>query len=39
MTLRPERALPTLLRHDTGEFYDGHGYQGALRPGLQGAQQ
>jgi trehalose utilization protein len=27
---RSEPALPTLLRYDTGDFFNGHGYQGAL---------
>ncbi|WP_432488378.1 ThuA domain-containing protein [Kineococcus sp. SYSU DK018] len=31
VTRRPERALPTLLRYETEDFYNGHGYQGALR--------
>lgn len=29
-TLRPERAEPILLRYDTEDFYNGHGYQGAI---------
>ncbi|WP_432483297.1 ThuA domain-containing protein [Kineococcus esterisolvens] len=31
VTRRPERALPTLLRYETEDFYNGHGYRGALR--------
>lgn len=27
---RPGRALPTLLRYETGEFFTGHGYTGAI---------
>jgi trehalose utilization protein len=27
---RPEPALPTLLRYDTGDFFNGKGYQGPL---------
>ena len=27
---RPEPALPTLLRYDTGDFFNGHGYEGPL---------
>jgi trehalose utilization protein len=27
---RPSRALPTLLRYETGDFFNGRGYQGAL---------
>jgi trehalose utilization protein len=27
---RPERATPTLLRYDTGEFFTGHDYTGAI---------
>lgn len=27
---RPQPALPTLLRYETGDFFTGHGYQGAL---------
>jgi trehalose utilization protein len=30
VTQRPERATPTLLRYETGEFFTGHGYGGAL---------
>jgi trehalose utilization protein len=26
----PAPALPTLLRYDSGEFFEGHGYRGAL---------
>lgn len=37
VTLRPERALPRLLRYRTGEFYQGAGYQGALNPQAQAA--
>jgi trehalose utilization protein len=29
---RPEPSLPTLLRYDTGDFFNGHGYEGALDP-------
>jgi trehalose utilization protein len=29
-TVRPERAVPTLLRYETGEFFNGQGYQGAI---------
>ncbi|WP_154792352.1 ThuA domain-containing protein [Occultella kanbiaonis] len=29
-TVRPERSLPTLLRYETEDFYNGHGYGGAL---------
>ena len=32
VTVRPERADPVLLRYDTEDFYNGHGYQGALDP-------
>ena len=32
VTVRPERADPVLLRYDTENFYNGHGYQGALDP-------
>ncbi|NDL57092.1 ThuA domain-containing protein [Phytoactinopolyspora mesophila] len=27
---RPERSDPTLLRYETGDFFNGHGYEGAL---------
>jgi trehalose utilization protein len=27
---RPERAVPTLLRYETGDFFNGHGYTGAI---------
>jgi trehalose utilization protein len=27
---RPNRALPTLLRYETGDFFNGRGYQGAM---------
>ncbi|WP_369052729.1 ThuA domain-containing protein [Kineococcus terrestris] len=30
VTVRPERTMPTLLRYDTDDFFNGHGYQGAL---------
>lgn len=30
VTVRPERALPVLLRYETEDFYRGHGYGGAL---------
>ena len=33
--LRPERTDPVLLRYDTEDFYNGHGYQGALDPEKQ----
>jgi trehalose utilization protein len=29
-TVRPERATPTLLRYDRDDFYNGHGYEGAM---------
>ncbi|WP_309080672.1 ThuA domain-containing protein [Zhihengliuella sp.] len=29
-TLRPERSTPTLLRYDREDFYNGHGYEGAM---------
>jgi trehalose utilization protein len=29
-TDRPERAYPTLLRYETEDFYNGHGYTGAM---------
>jgi trehalose utilization protein len=29
-TLRPERAAPVLLRYEREDFYNGHGYEGAL---------
>lgn len=29
-TLRPQRETPTLLRYETGAFYTGHGYEGAM---------
>jgi trehalose utilization protein len=29
-TDRPERALPTLLRYETGDFFNGHGYAGPI---------
>lgn len=29
-TLRPERAVPTLLRYETEDFYNGGGYRGAM---------
>ena len=29
-TDRPERAVPTLFRYDTDDFYRGHGYGGAM---------
>jgi trehalose utilization protein len=29
---RPAPALPTLLRYDTGDFFNGHGYEGPLDP-------
>ena len=29
-TLRPERAVPVLLRYETEDFYNGRGYEGAL---------
>jgi trehalose utilization protein len=28
---RPARSAPTLLRYETGEFFTGHGYEGALK--------
>ncbi|MGI8459504.1 MAG: ThuA domain-containing protein [Propionibacteriaceae bacterium] len=28
---RPERALPTLLRYETDDFFNGHGYAGAIK--------
>ena len=27
---RPERAMPTLLRYETDDFFNGHGYTGAI---------
>jgi trehalose utilization protein len=27
---RPERAVPILLRYETGDFFNGHGYAGAI---------
>ena len=27
---RPSRQLPTLLRYETGDFFNGRGYEGAL---------
>ena len=30
VTVRPERTDPVLLRYDTGDFFNGQGYQGAL---------
>jgi trehalose utilization protein len=27
---RPERAVPTLLRYETGDFFNGHGYTGPI---------
>jgi trehalose utilization protein len=30
VTDRPERMTPTLLRYDTGDFYNGHSYTGPL---------
>jgi trehalose utilization protein len=27
---KPERAIPTLLRYDTNDFYNGHGYTGPI---------
>jgi hypothetical protein len=27
---RPERALPTLLRYESGKFFQGHGYTGPI---------
>ena len=37
-TDRPERAVPTLLRYETDDFFNGHGYTGPSRsppmPGL-----
>ncbi|UFU02006.1 ThuA domain-containing protein [Ruania suaedae] len=30
-TVRPERATPTLLRYESGEFFTGHGYTGAIK--------
>ena len=30
VTVRPERAVPTLLRYETEDFYRGHGYEGPL---------
>ena len=35
VTVRPERTEPVLLRYDTEDFYNGHGYQGALDPEKQ----
>ncbi len=29
-TVRPERATPTLLRYDRDDYYNGHGYEGAM---------
>ncbi|MGN6742779.1 MAG: ThuA domain-containing protein [Amnibacterium sp.] len=34
----PEPALPTLLRYETGDFFHGHGYQGALDAEHRGGQ-
>jgi trehalose utilization protein len=31
MTDRPRREIPVLLRYETGEFFEGHGYQGPLK--------
>jgi trehalose utilization protein len=31
-TERPERVSPELLRYETDDFFNGHGYEGALRP-------
>ncbi|MCP2031040.1 trehalose utilization protein [Okibacterium sp. HSC-33S16] len=30
VTVRPERTDPELLRYETEDFYNGHGYQGAM---------
>nr|WP_323132643.1 ThuA domain-containing protein [Kineococcus indalonis] len=38
VTVRPERTAPVLLRYDTEDFYNGHGYQGALKPEAAEAQ-
>jgi hypothetical protein len=27
---RPERAVPVLLRYETGDFFNGHGYTGPI---------
>jgi len=27
---RPKREIPVLLRYETGDFFNGHGYGGAL---------
>jgi hypothetical protein len=29
-SVRPERALPTLLRYETEDFFHGHGYTGPI---------
>jgi len=34
----PQAALPTLLRYETGDFFTGHGYQGALDAEHRGGQ-
>ena len=34
----PKPALPTLLRYETGDFFHGHGYQGALDAEHRGGQ-
>lgn len=36
-TIRPERAVPVLLRYETEDFYTGHGYGGALSEEAQQA--
>ena len=35
-TARPERAVPTLLRYESGEFYRGHGYRARSRTPRRG---
>ncbi|NAZ75835.1 trehalose utilization protein ThuA [Kineococcus sp. T13] len=38
LTVRPERTDPVLLRYDTEDFYNGHGYGGALSDEARAAQ-
>lgn len=36
VTLRPERTIPVLLRYETGDFYSGHDYTGAMDAEVRG---
>jgi hypothetical protein len=38
VTDRPRRELPVLLRYESGEFFEGHGYQGPLADATDAAE-